>query len=471
MRYKVAIIGAGPGGVILARELARQQIDVTVYEKGEFSQLGHNWSDATELIALNEIGLEMPRLEGTEWKGALVKNTAAGEGLFEKHAIPRLKLYSPGMKSVKEIDFRMITTDRRNLGKTLAQQAEDAGAAIRYRHEGLSLVFSENGTKGLDGVEILGVKVRDLDSGQEEVVNADIVVESSGFQSVLRTSLPLYTGLADPFKDHDFALVHREVRARETSLVQSDIIPDHYRYGFHTGYQWSHIHDEKNIDIGAGVRNDPTNPDPKDLIEEFIAKHPSIKPEKLRGGRSLCIVGRPLMSFVSKGFLVIGDAASTSVPTTGCGAGSAMLTGMWAAEVISEAAAERRNDLEKLWEINKKFYITSDRGPSLAALSALRTALQNLSHDDLDFLFDKNLMDAATLQYAVNGVFKAPDLGTMVKALLGGITRPSVLLKLNKAIGGGTQIYNHYKNYPAAWNPTTYQRWKTRTEELFAKTR
>jgi flavin-dependent dehydrogenase len=380
--------------------------------------------------------------------------------------VPRLQLHSPGLKSIKEVSFNMITTDRRRLGQTLIDQAVDAGASVYYNHEGERLLYRETGETGPGGVEVFGVVVKDLGTGLDKELQADLVVESSGFSSVLRTSLPQFTGLAYNFPGTDFALVHREVRAYEPDETGSDAVPDYYRYGFHTGYQWSHIHNEKSIDVGAGVRNDPTNPDPRDLIEEFISHHPSIKKERLRGGRSLCIVGRPLDNFVAAGFLVIGDAASMSVPTTGCGAGSAILAALWAAEVVTEAIEKRRNDLELLWAFNVKFYSTDQRGASFAALSCLRTMLQALTHDELDFLFIHDLLDAGTLQDAVNGKFRPPGLKKKLKALTGGVQNIRLLLKLNRAVSSATNVYKHYLNYPDQWDPQVFRSWKEKADRL-----
>jgi len=468
MRYHVAVIGAGPGGAILAGLVARKGVSVTVYEKGDFENLGHDWSDAMEIAAFKATGFEVPRLQGDRWEGDLVKDYAAGrDGLFEPHAIPRLKLFSPDYNSIKEVDFRMLTTDRRALGRELIRRAAEAGAAIKYRHEGVGLLYREKGSGGLDGVEVYGVAVRNLETGEQEEIKADIVVESSGFQCTLRRSLPASTGLAANFKESDFALVHREVRIYDPDAT--DPLPDHYRYGFHTGYQWSHIHEAGRIDVGAGVRHDPANPDPRDIIEEFISRHPSIKDTRLRGGRSLCIVGRPLPNFVTSGFVVLGDAASTSVPTTGCGAGSAMLNGLWAAETIIEAAADGRSDIAKLWEFNRKFYLDSDRGARFAALSGLRTVLQDLDHDSINFLFSREIMDAPTLQNAVNGIFTAPDLGTKMRSLLRGAARPAVLAKLNLATTGGANILKHHQVYPERWDPAAYNNWQAEAEKLFRK--
>jgi len=456
--YKVIIIGAGPGGTILARELAAQGLSVDLYEKGSYEELGHDWSDAVELVALKAAGLQMPKLKDKQWVGELVKDQPGAPGIFEKHAVPRLLLASPGLISSKEVDFKMITTDRRRLAQLLVNQAVEAGTKVHYGQEGRKLLFREKEGYGPDRVEVFGVLVANLETGEEQELLANLVVESSGFNAVLRTSLPPETGLAAKFKPADFALVHREVRAYDPGRDLTLAVPDYYRYGFHTGYQWSHIHNEQSIDVGAGVKNEPGKPDPKDLIEEFINRHPAIKGEKLRGGRSLCIVGH--------GFLVLGDAASTSVPTTGCGAGSAIMAALWAAEVIGEAAAEGRSDLQRLWPVNVKFFLTDQRGASFAALSSLRTMLQKLTHDQLDFLFENDLLDADTLQNAVNGSFKPPGLQKKVRALTGGLKKINLLLKLNKAVSTAVSLHNHYLAYPTQWNPAMYRQWLEKAEKL-----
>ncbi len=468
MNYRVVVVGAGPGGLVLARELAGQGIGVTVYEKESFEEIGHNWSDAVEYSALQAAGLEMPELAGRQWQGALVKDGPDEPGVFEKHAVPRLKVYSPGREIFKEIDFDMITTDRRRLAQHLTMEAEAAGVEIIYNHEGRDLLYTENDQKGPGGVSVLGLTLKDLKSEELIAISADLVVESSGFQSVLRCSLPKHTGLADSFIDSDYALVHREVYNYDPEAVEkgflsgseAQIIPDHYRYGYNSGYQWSHIHNETQIDIGAGIKSDHQGVDPREIIEAFIAEHPAVKPGPVRGGRSLCIVGRPLKNFVAEGFFVLGDAASTSVPTTGCGVGSAVLMALNAAEVIAEAAEEGRNDLNKLWEINRKFYLENSRGPSLAALNELRSVLQTMTHEEIDFLFQKDLIDAATLQDAINGRFQRPELAKLASSLRAGITRPSLLMKLNSGIRAAEKTYNHYLNYPPEWNAREFEQWQ-----------
>jgi flavin-dependent dehydrogenase len=57
-KFKVVVAGAGPGGCIFARDLAKAGIDVTVYEKRGYETLGYDWSDAMERSALAETGFD-----------------------------------------------------------------------------------------------------------------------------------------------------------------------------------------------------------------------------------------------------------------------------------------------------------------------------------------------------------------------------------------------------------------------------
>ncbi len=465
-KFHIVVIGAGPGGTLLARECARRGIRVTLYEKGRYEKLGHDWSDAVERSAIAAAGFQIPERKDGRWYGKYVKENS-GKGLYEPHAVDKLTVYSPDYSSAKLITFKMITLDRQNFAQLLADQAAEAGAEIKYGFSGTTLLYRETGAKSLDGVEVYGVKIKNETTGEESEVTADLVVESSGFSSILRTSLPLYTGIADPFKPDDFALVHREVRKLDKNLTETDIYPDHYRYGFFTGYQWTHVHSDGSIDVGAGVQNKESNPDPEDLIKECISRHPSILKEKIRGGRSLCIVGLPLKSFVTNGFIILGDAAATSVPTTGCGAGSAMFAALWSIPAIEASVKTGKAGIADLWKLNKAFYLDNPRGSNIAALSALRVILQTLTHEELNFLFKKDLMDEKSLESAINGVYVKPSLSQIIKTLIRGITRPTTLAKLSRATSEGNRMFAHYKNFPPEYNAIKFADWKNKADKIF----
>jgi len=467
-KFKVVVAGAGPGGCIFARDLAKAGIDVTVYEKGDYETLGHDWSDAMERSALAETGFDAP-FEGSSNTGPLVKtkdSVGIVTGIYEQHAYAYMEVWSPDYSSKKIVNFRYVTTDRRALGKLLVDQAKKAGAKILFRHEVLDLISA--GGSRLGDVEVKGIVVKDIETGETKSIQADIVADDSGFQAILRTKLPETTGIARKFSSDEFAMVYRTVRKRDKNRI--DPMNDHYRYGYKTGYQWIQYLNEDEIDTGAGVRHDPKNPDPKDIVQEFISRHPSISGEVVRGGGGLCLVGRSPASLVAKGFVVIGDAASQTIPMTGCGAGGAMVGGKYAAEAVLAAAINGKTGCDALWEYNSKWFSCSKRGAHYAGLNALRNILQDLTHEEISFLFRQDILSSEMLTNSINGVFTLPDLQTMVKTLAYGITRPGILLKLNAATTAGTKIFKHYMAYPGRWDADLFESWRLKADQLFAAT-
>jgi hypothetical protein len=100
----------------------------------------------------------------------------------------------------------------------------------------------------------------------------------------------------------------------------------------------------------------------------------------------------------------------------------------------------------------------------------LRNILQDLTHEEISFLFRKDILNDEMLTNSINGLFTLPDLPTMVKTLVSGITRPRLLLKLNAATTAGTKIFKHYLDYPLEWNPARFEEWKAKADRLFAAT-
>lgn len=464
---KVIIAGAGPGGCIMARDLAENSIDVTVYEKGNYESLGHNWSDAVERSALAAVGFNVP-VEGTLNSGPQVKRPgeeARSNAIFEAHAYPRMDVWAPDYSCKKEIEFRYVTTDRRALGKLLVDQAEAAGAVFRFGHEVTAPVF-ESGI-ALGDICVTGVSVRDLESGSEQVVNADVTVDDTGFQSVLRSQLPAETGIAGEFTEDEFAMVFRTVRERDRAKAAADEIPDHYRYAYNTGYQWAQVLNDNEVDVGAGIKLNADVTSPRETVEEYISQHDSITETVVRGGGGHCLVGISPFSLVAGGFMVVGDAASQTIPMTGCGAGGAMVGGHLAAKTVLEALEKGRTDIDTLWSYNFDWFVNSGRGCNYAALTAIRNILQGVSNEDNAYLFRKDIFSEEMLTASINGIFLQPTLPVMIKTLLGCIGRPGLLLKLNRATTIGTKLYRHYLNYPKAWNPAAFEKWRQTSKQLF----
>lgn len=464
--YQVAIAGAGPGGAMLARELAAAGISVAVYESKTENALGHNWSDAVEKSALAAAGFAIPDMDNGRYKGHLVKTDEADDNLFEPHRIAPLQIRYPDLSGATKsgVDFKYITTDRKVLGRRLAEYASQAGAKVFYQHRVDNLIGDTEGP--LENIRVKGLCVKNKKSGASIEVSADLVVDATGYLSLLRTSLAGASAINRKFSDGDLAYACRTVRRLDKNRVTQDDLTDHYRYGAFKGYFWTHLHHEDTIDIGGGVREEPGRIDPMGVIKEMIAERPSVTDEQLRGGGGIVLVGKSPWSLVANGFAAVGDAAGQVIPTTGCGVGGALTGAMFAAEAIKTAMASGACTLQALWPYNHSWFI--NRGCHFAALSALKEILQDLTHEEITFLMKKDIMSGKMLTPTINGVFEPPDPLTMAKTLTNGISRPMLLMKLNKATMLGKKIFKHYQNYPESWDAGSFSQWMARAERLFA---
>jgi digeranylgeranylglycerophospholipid reductase len=464
--YPVVIAGAGPGGALLARELAAAKIPVAVFERKEPSDLGHNWSDAVEKIALAAAGFEIPKMAGPRYQGKLVKAHEADDNLFEPHIVKSLQIRFPDLSGSTRngVEFRYITTDRKVLNRRLAQQAAEAGAAFFYGHRADALIGDTDAD--LENIHVKGLRVTDMKTGAAADISAEVVVDATGYLSGLRTRLRRAPAVSREFKGGDLAYACRTVRRIDEARAGTDDLTDHYRYGAFKGYFWTHLHHSDVVDVGGGVREEPGRIDPLTVVREMIAQRPSITDEELRGGGGIVLVGRSPYSLAAGGFVAVGDAAGQVIPTTGCGVGGALTGALLASKTIQAALKRGACTLDALWPYNFEWF--SGCGSHFAALAALKEILQDLSHEDITFLMKKDIMSGEMLTPTINGVFEAPDLPTMVKTLINGISRPGLLMKLNRATTFGRKIFRHYRNYPQKWDASGFEKWVKTTDAFFS---
>jgi len=467
--YQVVVAGAGPGGTLLARDLARAGVTVAVYEAGAETATGHNWSDAVEKSALAAAGFAMPTLGADGYEGPLVKKDEQDANLFEPHAMRRLQIWAPDLsgKTRTDVDFRYITTDRIVLNRMLRQQAVEAGAHIFYDHHVEGLLGRIDAP--LEDILVTGMRVFDRVRKQTTEIHADVTIDASGYRSILRTGLTKAAPINRPYTKGDLAAVYRTVRQLDTSKTENDNLTDHYRYGAYRGYFWTHKHHPDVIDVGGGVKEAPDRVNPRDIVEEMIRQRPSITAEELRGGGGTVLVGRSPYSLAASGFLAVGDAAGQVIPTTGCGVGGAMVGAILAAQTIIEALEQNNTRIDALWRYNRGWFGGPGRGNHFAALAALKEILQDLSHAELAFLMRQDILSGDMLTPSINGIFEVPDIKATLKTLMRGISRPGLLLQLNRATTMGKKIFRHYSHYPAVWEEKTFSAWVKKADDLFNK--
>jgi len=152
---KVTIIGASTAGLFLAYLLAREGVEVEVYDKA--AELG---SPPRTLIVTSQI--------------SDVLGFIPEEAILNR--VKHIELYSRSRTARLEFDSPDLVIERKELVKLLAGLAEAAGAKILLRHQFVGF--------GRDDGKI-GVTLKNLDTGESPRTSADILVGADGGSSAV----------------------------------------------------------------------------------------------------------------------------------------------------------------------------------------------------------------------------------------------------------------------------------------------
>ncbi len=314
--YDIAIIGAGPAGATLARELGKKYKVLLVD--------GRNLDKAPGKVIKNCGGLIAPDAQ----------KALASFGL----AIPKSTLVSPQMFSVKVIDFdnslvqnyqrHYINTDRELFDRWLVGLTNcDKAFGFRFK----------NAVKKGSFYEITLSK-----NSQKVLVRADILIGADGANSRVKKLLQdkkepkKYISIQEWFKNSQNINEYVAIFDKEISDFYSWIIPKENGLIFGTaieeGKNAAHFHNLQKQKLNALGYN----------------LHASVKKEgcylfRPRGSRDLTL-GKDKIA-------LIGEAAGFISPTSAEGISYAMLS----ANALAQALIENRENFLKLYSVKCRF--------------------------------------------------------------------------------------------------------------------
>jgi geranylgeranyl reductase family protein len=363
-KTEVLVIGAGPAGLIAAREASKRGADVLVLE--EHAEIGLPCHCAG-LLSMNGL-----RRLGVPADGRFVQNRVRG-------AI----LHSPSGLSFNVERDRPVAcaVDRVLFDRFLAQQAEDSGVEIRLGCKARDVNLEE------DGVTV--------SSGRRRF-EADILIDAEGVSSRIVKAVGL-----EPLRPEGL------LSGLQLDLKGVDVDPDYVEIylgrrvapGF---FAWVIPLGEDAARVGLGC----SGADPRILIERFVTKRfKECKYEALKARSGIIISSGPIKRTYGRRLLVVGDAAGHAKPTTG---GGVILGGICAAiasRVASEAVKNRNFDddylssYEEAWRrelgrefrymlwARKIFSALSDRAIDKIFELIIKEDLQRLASEkgDMDF--------------------------------------------------------------------------------------
>ncbi len=235
--YDVLVVGGGPAGLSAAWSAAKKGLSVAVLERDE--AIGQN-----------------VRTSGVTW----IKE-AKSFGIPPEcyNEISNYAFYSPNNYVIKKSETaQAVVLDVRKTYQFLAYQAASVGADIFLRTSATDVIKNEDGK--LAGVKATSIK-------EELVFNSKLVIDASGFYSVVGRSL----GIAMPWK--------RFGAGAEYEAYVDKVSPDTWylmvgsQYS-PAGYAWVFPLGKNKVRIGVGVGKPNSQADASKLLLELLEKRP-----------------------------------------------------------------------------------------------------------------------------------------------------------------------------------------------------
>lgn len=423
--YDIVIVGACTAGTYFSNLLALENLKVLVIDK-----------DSEETLAKR---LDIIHFTRDSYKEFNIEESKEGDEDFVHNfdlCISKSALDNYPKKSFTKVAVLHLPL----FIKKLRKMAINNGVEFRFNEEFDSLCYDENG-------RIRGIRTK---SGLE--IKSKLVVDASGIPSVVRTSIN------DPYIEN-FKIGNKDkfyVLLKYVELLNGEKVELSTSWPFYKG--WIAPQHNKNgaiIGVGASLSVGYA----RKCMEKF-ENSINLPEYKLQYEEIGCTpYRRPPYSFVSDGFMVIGDAACLTKPFNGEGIPSSWVQLKGAAKIIKEALKDDNYPTrERLWEININYQ--KGEGAIYAGQRAMLIGAVKMSKEDNDFLFKNNI------------VFKSDDEEEntkIISSLLKGIIKKEFSFQAFKSLVCGLikakKLENLYKNYPN--NPMDYFRWKKKADKLW----
>ncbi|MGY5872106.1 MAG: NAD(P)/FAD-dependent oxidoreductase [Candidatus Thorarchaeota archaeon] len=426
-RPDVIVVGAGSAGSVTARRCAELGLRTLLLDRKPQEEVGQKvCGDEVSKSHFEATGIDYP-------KDDEISTVIAGADV-----------YPPSMTNELQVrgwsDFDGWTVNRLNFGQRLLNEAIRAGVKfLPGVHVGGPITI---------GDQVTGIQYKELASGDDVIVKAKLVVDASGFAATIRNKLdtPLIENNIDK---RDIALCYREILKLKVPLAEPEVARVFLGGGVAPqGYAWIFPKSIQEVNAGIGIAGGEGKGSPKSFFADFKKRYPLLFESKTIEGKGGAVpVRRPLKSLVGDGVAFVGDAALQVNPIHGGGIGAGMRAGIILGEVAREAIARRDVTANGLWSYNTRFL--SNFGRRLASLEIFRRLLQAVSDEDIDYGFEKRILEAGDLMAANKGDGFSMSAAEKMKRVRRGAGKISLLLKIQKAASLMKKMNKAFAAYPS----------------------
>ena len=430
----IIVAGAGHGGLLAAAELAKKGFHVTVYEKKAKNELGHDWEDRFTFEALCKyIGLDDVPAESWRYRGDCA-------------------FVSPSHNTSVIINYtqenRQKIMWRKSVMNLLIQHAYTCGVEFEYETNILGPIVKDNKVLGLQ------TSVGDF--------FADMVIDSAGVFSPVRSNLPDSCGICKDIQRGDVFYAYRAYYNKNDASVRPDVPFEVYLYHeCEQGLSWC-CTNEDSVDILIG-RIDPLTQEKVDeQLAIFKKNHPYIGDDILHGGCFGTIpVRRPLSVMVCDGYAAVGDSAFMTTPMNGMGIDLSLHAGALLAKTVRKCNGEY--SANNLWPYNRDFHVLY--GGETARNEGLKNSLLELPPEGVDFLLDNAVIQSSDLA----GAGRNTNLGSLLGKFVRGMKNPPYFFAILNGLLKGGKVSSTLKKVPNGYDKSTVEAWAKQIEKNVIK--
>lgn len=429
------VVGAGSAGCVAARRCSEMKLKTLLIDKKPQTLIGQKvCGDEISKSHFEATGIDFPQ-------GDEISAVIAGADV-----------YPPNMKNELKVrgwaEFDGWTVNRLNFGQRLLNEAISEGVVFRPNCRVSEPIMRKD--------QVVGVRYRDESTKDEMSIHSKLVIDASGFAAVIRNKIghPL---IEESIDKEDVALCYREILKLRMPLAEPEVARVLLGGSIApSGYAWIFPKGPQEINAGVGVTGGEGRGSPKPFFLEFKKDYPLLfKSTVIEASGGAVPVRRPLKSLVADGVAFVGDAACQVNPIHGGGIGAGMRAGIILGEVAKHAIAGNKLDAKGLWNYNTRFLISF--GKRLASLEIFRRLLQSVSDNDMNYGFERRILEAGDLMAANRGDGISLSIFEKAKRAKRGAGRLGLLMKLQKAAGLMKKIGKLYEAYPS--DPDKLEMW------------
>lgn len=449
-RFDVVVVGGGTAGLTAAFRAAARGRRVLVVERRAHGRGGARWVNGVPPWMFDRAAVPRP-----------VAPEVASAG-FAFHVIG-----GRGAR-VTVNPAPMWFCDMRALVTRLTDLAADAGVTFAHRTTVADVQVRDG--------RLRAVEISALDGAAARTVSAELFIDASGSDAVLRTRVPLTARDCPPVPavmrcsaaQYVCRIADRDAARRDLERLRAAPGECLSFTGVSGGFSVINVFPDahlETVDILTGTLDDGAHGSGTALYERARREHPWIG-APLFGGAGTIPLRRPYDRLFAPGLALLGNAACMVFPAHGSGIGTGMIAGELLAAAIGDAGDA--GDPHALVRYARRFMV--EVGGVNAAYDLFRRMNSAVGADVVDTLLGAGVVTPKGLGDGLDIRMPAPGLIDAARIAAGALRKPRATAQVLPTVARMPAVKRLYDGYPHTPDTHALARFSRRVARVFGDT-